>query len=416
MRKVIFVVTPLHKTQFSGGSIAVFKYAEGLQRLGWDVSILPLGSSPLKGWFNRFDSLKITTKGIRELLKDFLQSLSPLFAQVIKFIFLRSSQNKKIIKSNINSSFVILLNIFHKFLPYESKRSTWISNLKQHIDTQAILIATSYETAYALQLTGIKDYIWFMMHDERLFVKDFKNYKSVAELDVEITLNRSNWLITNSSWLKERMLNEFADKYIWLCVNALEDAFKVGYQRRRKNLKTLTILSYSGRGADWKGFAEMHEGVKLAISKRPDIIFNWRVYGPIPILEGQNVNKFCTNLGFISDSDLINEYLNADVLLSASWYESFPLFPLEGMGLGAAVIATMPGCEDFLRHEQNGLVVQTQNPTDICSALIRLADDEDLRLFLINNGFKTAKDFNWNSSCANLNKILLEYNVEISKY
>ncbi len=411
MRKVAFVVSPLHKTQFSGGSIAVFRYAEGLQRLGWDVSIVPIGSSPTTGWFDRFGDVKITTLSTRDLVKDLARSVVPLCVETLKVLVSRSGENKKKLMSRINSAAVVLLNIFHRFLPYEAKRSTWVFNVKKLVDSQAILIATTYETAYSLQAAGIKDYLWFMMHDERLFVVDFKEHKSVAELDVESAVRRSKWLIVNSSWLKERILNEFPDKKAWLCLNALEEEFKVGSERRRSNLKSLSILSYSGRGASWKGFAEMQEGVRLATSRRPDIKFNWRIYGPSPTLDGQPVSGFCTNLGFISESQLISEYLHADVLLSASWYESFPLFPLEGMGLGAAVIATTPGCEDFLKHEENGLVVAPRSPSDICDALIRLADDEELRLSLINAGFATARAFGWASSCANLDRILGDYSA-----
>lgn len=409
MRKVAFVVSPLHKTQFSGGSIAVFRYAEGLQRLGWDVSMVPIGSSPTTGWFDRFGDVKINTLSTRDLFKDFARSVVPLCVGTLKLLVSRASESKKSLMSRINSTAFILLNIFHRFLPYEAKRSTWVFNIKKLVDSQAILIATTYETAYSLQAAGIKDYLWFMMHDERLFVVDFKEHKSVADLDVEIAVNRSKRIVVNSSWLKERMLNEFPDKKAWLCLNALEDEFKVGSERRRSDLKSLNILSYSGRGASWKGFAEMNEGVKLAISRRPDIKFNWNVYGPMPTLDGQPVGNYCTNLGFISESQLISEYLHADVLLSASWYESFPLFPLEGMGLGAAVIATMPGCEDYLKHEENGLVVAPRSPSEICDALIRLADDEGLRLSLINAGFETARAFSWTSSCANLHRVLEDF-------
>lgn len=409
MRKVALVVSPLHKTLFSGGSIAVFRYAEGLQRLGWDVCIVPIGASPMTGWFDRFGNITIITLSTRDLIRDFIRSVVPLCVETLKMFFSRSGDNKKKLMSRINNTTVILLNLLHRFLPYEAKRSTWVYNIKKLIDNQAILIATTYETAYALQAAGIENYLWFMMHDERLFVVDYKDHKSAAALDVESAVCRSKHLVVNSSWLRERILNEFPAKKAWLCLNALEDEFKVGTTRDRSNLKSLKILSYSGRGASWKGFAEMHEGVKMAATKRPDIQFNWRIYGPLPTLNGQPVIDFCTNLGFISEAQLIDEYLHADVLLSASWYESFPLFPLEGMGLGAAVIATMPGCEDFLKHEENGLVVAPRSPSDICDALIRLADDEELRLSLINYGFETASKFGWASSCANLDRILDDY-------
>ena len=411
MRKVTFVVSPLHKTLFSGGSIAVFRYAEGLQRLGWDVNMVPIGSSPTTGWFDRFGDVKITTLSNRDLAKEFTRTFVPLLLAFFKVLFFRSDENKKKLVSLIMTAAFVILNMFHRFLPYEAKRASWVFNTKKLVDSSAILIATTYETAYALQAAGMKNYLWFMMHDERLFVADFKEHKTVAALDVATAVDCSQRLIVNSSWLEQRMLGEFPDKKALICLNALEDEFKVGSERPRGSLNTLRILSYSGRGASWKGFAEMYEGMKLAASKRPDIKFNWRIYGPLPTLNEKLASSFCTSLGFISEAELISEYLNADVLLSASWYESFPLFPLEGMGVGAAVIATMPGCEDFLRHEENGLVVAPRSPSDICDAIIRLADDEDLRLSLVSRGLATAREFGWDKSCANLDRILRDYSL-----
>jgi hypothetical protein len=183
MRKVALVVSPLHKTLFSGGSIAVFRYAEGLQSLGWDVCIVPIGTSPTTGWFDRFGNIKIITLSTRYLVRDLTRSVLPICVETLKLLFSRTGENKKKLMSHINKTAVVLLNLLHRFLPYEAKRSTWVYNLKKLVDSQAILIATTYETAYALQAAGIEDYLWFMMHDERLFVVDYKDHKSVAALE-----------------------------------------------------------------------------------------------------------------------------------------------------------------------------------------------------------------------------------------
>jgi len=39
-------------------------------------------------------------------------------------------------------------------------------------------------------------------------------------------------------------------------------------------------------------------------------------------------------------------------------YESFPLFPLEAMACGLAVITTAPGTEDYAVNQENCLVVE----------------------------------------------------------
>ena len=407
MKKVYFIVGPLSSDKFSGGIIGVFKYAEGLSSLGWDAYVVPLESSPTKGWFSVYKNIKILTSKRNFFIKNTIIQLISAIKYFFKWIFDKNFDTKKILKQNLTNVNENILNVVHELLPYSAKRAIWISTLKKHVNEDGLIIATSYDTAYSLELAGIKNYVWFMMHDERLFVNDFGVSSQAMKIDVETAFINVKNIIVNSTWLKERINSEFPDKKIELCLNALEEEYKIGNVRKRSDLRKLRIISYSGRGVAWKGFEEMAKGVKMAKKQRPDIDFQWRVYGTLPnSLQYAANEKLFEELGFITPQDLIAEYLSADVMLSASWYESFPLFPLEGMGLGAAVVATMPGCEDYVEHCMNAYVVEAKNPSSISEALINLADNENLRLKLVQNGLETIKKFSWKKSSENLNSIL----------
>jgi glycosyltransferase involved in cell wall biosynthesis len=86
------------------------------------------------------------------------------------------------------------------------------------------------------------------------------------------------------------------------------------------------------------------------------------------------------------------------VLVSASWYESFPLPPLEAMACGLPVITTPYGTEDYAFDGVNAIVVPPQDPKVLAEAIIRLLDDKDLREKLSKEGLNTAKKFTWDKT------------------
>ena len=95
------------------------------------------------------------------------------------------------------------------------------------------------------------------------------------------------------------------------------------------------------------------------------------------------------------------------MLLSASWYESFPLFPLEAMASGLATICTEAGAEAYVLHGQTAHVVPSQSPQAIAEALGRLARNEDYRLGLAARGREKAAEFTWDRSVGTMEQVLL---------
>jgi glycosyltransferase involved in cell wall biosynthesis len=104
---------------------------------------------------------------------------------------------------------------------------------------------------------------------------------------------------------------------------------------------------------------------------------------------------------------LSEEYKKADILLSASWYESFPLFPIEAMACGLAVITTQFGTEEYAVHGKTAEIVQPKNPQSIAEGLIKLVRDEAYRLRLATAGNQASREFHWDRSVERLESILL---------
>lgn len=86
-------------------------------------------------------------------------------------------------------------------------------------------------------------------------------------------------------------------------------------------------------------------------------------------------------------------YAAADaVLFPVRWAEPWGLVPLEAMAVGRPVVATgTGGSAEYLRHEENALLVPPDDPTALAAAVRRLAGDPALRAHLRAGGRATAE-------------------------
>jgi glycosyltransferase involved in cell wall biosynthesis len=98
-----------------------------------------------------------------------------------------------------------------------------------------------------------------------------------------------------------------------------------------------------------------------------------------------------------SPRELANLYSACDLFISASWYESFGLPPLEAMACGAAVITTdSRGINEFAVDGENCIVVPPKNPEILAGAIQNLLNDQSLISKIRQNGPITASKFDWN--------------------
>jgi glycosyltransferase involved in cell wall biosynthesis len=180
----------------------------------------------------------------------------------------------------------------------------------------------------------------------------------------------------------------------------------VGQPKPETGSDKVRIISYGGRLAEWKGFREMAAAVRIARMRLPQTNIRWQVYGT-SVLRPDNPIAPYEELGFLKQSELAAAYRNADILLSASWYESFPLFPLEAMACGLPVITTQYGTEEYAVHGVTAEVVQPRNEQSIADGLIRLIRNRSYRSEIAMRGHKASKKFTWDASVSRLEQILL---------
>lgn len=98
-------------------------------------------------------------------------------------------------------------------------------------------------------------------------------------------------------------------------------------------------------------------------------------------------------LGWVADDDIANLYVECDIFIAPSRYESFGLIYLEAMQCRKPVIGCkVGGVMEVVSDLKNGLLIEPDNVRDLSSAIIQLAQSEELRKVLGDNGFSSWND------------------------
>lgn len=398
--KINIVVHRLARKRFTGGIWCIFEYASGLAAKGHQVNVVPYLPSTRPEWFD-ISTINFVSTGKLARIRHLLLNIGG----IIKYGILSLLDRNHIpqLLENIHG-LIFDLNILEpRMLPPETRQGISIRYLREIMPDADITLATSYETALPVHLNGSGTRYYFMQHFEPLFANESPNpelARTSATQSYFLGLN----MIANSSWLKNRVTKETGLKNIELCVNAINHQAFHGQPKVATGSNSVKIISYGGRNAEWKGFREMAEAVAIARNKLPARDIEWRVYGDA-LLPPDNGIAAYKPLGFLAPDALADAYRDCDMLLSASWYESFPLFPLEAMACGLPVITTRDGTEDFAVDEENACIVEARSPESIAAGIIRMVENPEFRNRLAKKGHATSLKFTWDNSVQTMESI-----------
>lgn len=101
--------------------------------------------------------------------------------------------------------------------------------------------------------------------------------------------------------------------------------------------------------------------------------------------------------GGVTDDELLDYYHTADIFCAPSTGgESFGMVLLEAMAAGKPIITTnIPGYNEVVTNNVEGLLVPPKDPDRLADALIRLLHDGELRARLGAGGRRTAEQYAW---------------------
>lgn len=278
-----------------------------------------------------------------------------------------------------------------------------ISSVMAYVPECDLNIATFWSTAFTAYLSKKGKPVYFMQHYEEVFYENIFSHvfmKLLARASYELPIYK----IANSSWLQKNIFRKFGQE-VPFSNNALELNDFAPEKKFSQDDGVIRIITFS-RPEQWKGFADATAAMRIIKEKYKEQI-EWIVFGRSHTRILPN-NTACPYTFFsgLPFKELAKLYAQCDIAICASWYESFPLPPLEAMASGTAVVTTSDGMEDYAINNVNCLVVKPRDINAMVAAIEQLIDDQTLRQQLVENGLKTAAKYNWNNAVDTREKIL----------
>ncbi len=396
--------------KISGGPLAILEYANRFIERGHTVTITTFPDSMWAGddpfpWF-QFNG-RVFYKKTRVAI-DSGTSVSPAALDLIgrhDFSALRQTVLGNFGLEGVRDIFVNSGSRLEQPLPFNfltQELLTWIHTMEVMPDCD-LNIATLWTTAFPVFFSGKGKPVFFMQHYEEVFYEMHPSY-ALHKLGARMAYALPLYKVANSSWLQKLIADRFGQN-IPFSNNGIEITDFFPLPKKSLNDGILRVITYA-RPEEWKGFADAVAAMS-EIRARYGARVEWRVFGyRHPHLTENNSYAPYTYHPKLSFKQLAELYATSDIAICPSWYESFPLPPLEAMASGTAVVTTEYGVEDYAFHEQNALVVQPRQTDEMVNAIARLIDDPDLRARLAEAGRKTAESFHWERAVEKRERIL----------
>jgi len=160
------------------------------------------------------------------------------------------------------------------------------------------------------------------------------------------------------------------------------------------------IIFFSGRMEPRKGIHLCKE-IASSILKRHHValvfagwdLFNHMADEILPYLKNEKLRGSVHYLGKLDLVDVRSCLSQTDIFLLPSLWENCPYSCLEAMAAGRAIVSSdRGGMPELIRHGENGLLAQTDDPQTFITCLDRLIEDRALRERLGNAARRTIEE------------------------
>ncbi|HXH14063.1 MAG TPA: glycosyltransferase family 4 protein [Alphaproteobacteria bacterium] len=368
-----------HALGHTGGSLVLYRFMDELARLGYEV----VAVTPKRRlvWH--------PTRSQEIVAKMAEGSLSPSGGFRPRII--DRARHVQVLRR--------LRGLLHARHPVEEVRRLTEGLLRQWVPSD-FTIATLCTTAYAAYVLSDRTLsLYHMQHYEEVFFQD-ETWQKIARATYGLPLE----LMANSSWLQGRIRRWFGRESHLLLPGIDADVFSPRdvVERKYDNPEKFVILSYYSP-VRFKAWEDALRAMELVYARLGSKRVEWQVFGGAPI---QRPNLPINFVGRKFGTALAELYRRAHVVMMPSWYESFPLPPLEAMAAGTAVVATPIGTEDYVEEGRNALVIPPRDPPALADAIVSLIRHPDRAARLARGGVETAGRFTWERAAEHLHAIL----------
>lgn len=238
-------------------------------------------------------------------------------------------------------------------------------------------------------------------------------------------VKQASWVTTVSEFTKQKLLELGADPNHISIISPATDITQINQNnvverlKREYGLYNKNILLTIGRLVHRKGHIHVLKSLKTVLKQLPNTVYIIGSDGPCrneleSFIKQNNLVKNVILVGTIPNDKLASYYRLADIFVMPTTepengdLEGFGIVYLEANAFGRPVIASrIGGVEDSVVHEQTGLLINSDNVTELSEAIIRLLTDKKLAERLGNNGYqRVISSFNWESRAKEFDTIL----------
>ncbi len=268
-----------------------------------------------------------------------------------------------------------------------------VLNLKQLEKDIDVMVATHWSTASWVESSDTPRRLYFVQSDERRFNPD--NAEEVAAITETYKMDLE--YMTEALWIQRWLKEEFHHKAYYV-PNGLDPQIFFRSQPIGEPKKKIRILLEGPIDSWFKGMRDVYAAVEALecelwiVSSQGRPPSEWRY------------DRFFENVPMREMKDI---YSSCDIFLKMSYMEGFFGPPMEAMACGCAVVVgKVTGYDEYIVDGTNALVVEQGNVSGAKRAVEKLMQNESLRQQLIDGGYKTAKEWNWNRSMDLLEKVI----------
>ena len=276
--------------------------------------------------------------------------------------------------------------------------------LGEYIPKCDVIVATYWKEIYECIEQQIAPVVYFEQGDSHLF--DIGTYDPHTVNHIKRQISLAPFVYTVSGYAAEK-LNEVFGVEAEVIPNAVDKT--IFYPTKRGNIadEKVVITAIGSENVPFKCIFNIVTAVEIIKKMGWHVEFIWispdapRRLSTVPVL----INP--------SQAEIGNCLRRSDIFVCAALYESFCLPVLEAMTCGAAVVTTdNGGIRDFVKDEENALIIEKNNISDMIEKIASLIDNPDLRNKLSKQAGKTADNYDWKFTTDKL----VDYYSEIAKY
>jgi glycosyltransferase involved in cell wall biosynthesis len=257
--------------------------------------------------------------------------------------------------------------------------------LEKYPDDVDILVATGWTTSFTAVKLPARQKFYFVQSDETRFHEPDSIWQKITALSYNLNFN----YFTEAKWIQE-WLNVGFGHDAALIPNGLDqtifypdDPLAPSGERPRILLEGAIDIPYKG----------MEDAFNVVKDLDAEIWCVSTLGKPKP---EWHCDRF---FGQVSMEQMRRIYSSCDILLKMSRVEGFFGPPLEMMACGGAVVVgKVTGYEEYIKDGYNALVVEQGDIIQARESIKRIINDRGLQEKLINSGFETVKEWDWDTS------------------